>query len=467
MEEFLYLHLVYDPDMDMLGENDLSRQVAVLIAVLDTIDWIDFSESQSQVIAAFYDNDNPEVAHLFFHQLLLSIEILFRIERINFLDVEKHCSLSVLPDRVAWSVALAKIWLLNVSLKQAKHARFEDAWDFLPSVEVKEYNKLARIKQVEQLGWALKWPNMAQVCDLLGKETKGETTLERSSAEARSFFSGVVLPGPSSSWLAMKCLIDCDTTDGQKLRGLSCMHPQSGFQYRNATYWQWSSIVGKVLGALKGVTQEAGWIGPCLYTPDLERYKPNFERVRYVIANPDPVPTRLTKRKIKNMAARSDPLGPPDDIIPVNEFQIVGPEHHAVDTIRVEKLACPLERHVKDRSSDEPSVFNVAIKFAIEGTTYALRLRHDTSYIKAVPCQGPHVLFWDYAYKSVRVDGLLDQSCWGGVDATLPITATAFDPAGEPGSSNPRIEHDVYDDEAVLVVEAFGVADNEVFARAW
>lgn len=453
--------------MDVPRENDLGRQIAVLVAVLDTIYWIDFSESKSQVIAAYYENENPEVAHLFLHQLMLSIELLLRIERTDFAEVDKHRFLSLLPDRVAWSVALAKLWLLNVSIKQVKHARFEDSLDFAPSIQVKAYNKLARIKQLEQLGWALKWPNMAQVCDLLDKETKGEMTLESSSAEAKSFFSGVLLPGPSTSWLAIKCLIDCDTNDGHKLSGLSCMHPQSGFQYRNATYWYWSSIVGKVLGASKGVNQDAGWIGPCLYTPDLERYTPKFDRVRCVIANPDPVPTRLTKRKIKNMAVRSDPLGPPDEIIPVDEFQVVSPKYHVVDTIRIEKLACPLERYPKDCSSDEPSVFNVAIKFAIEGVTYALRLRHDTSYIKAIPCEGPHVLFWDYVFKLIRVDGLLDQSCWGGVDATLPFTATAFDPTGEPGSSNPHVEHDVYDDEAVLVVEAFGVADNEVFARAW
>ncbi len=467
MESFLYLHLVHDPDMDMPGENNLGRQIDVLVAVLDTTYWIDFSDPNSQVIAAYYDNENPAVAHLFFHQLLLSIEILLRIDRTNFAEVEKHRFLSLLPDRVAWSVTLAKLWLSNVSITQVEHARFEDSWGSAPSIQVKAYNKLARIKQLEQLGWALKWPNMAQVCDLLEKETKGETALEFSSAEAKTFFSGVILPGPSSSWFAMKCLIGCDTKDGHKLSGLNCMHPQSGFQYRNATYWYWSSIVGKVLGAAKGVNQDASWIGPCLYTPDLERYRAKLERVRCVIANPDPVPTRLTKRKIKNMAVRSDPLGPPDEIIPVDEFQVVSPKYHVVDTIRIEKLACPLERNAKDSSSDEPSVFNVAIKFAIEGVTYALRLRHDTSYIKAIPCQGPHVLFWDYAYKSIRVDGLLDQSSWGGVDATLPFTATAFDPIGEPGSSNPRVEHDLYDDEAVLVVEAFGVPDNEVFARAW
>ena len=456
--------------MSKLGGNDLSKQIAVLIAVLDTPRWIDFSKLESQNIAAHYNNEDPGVIQLFYHQLVLSIELHLRIERGDFDDVEKTHFLTLLPDRVAWSIALAKVWLSNVTLREMNHIRSEDSWALLPTFQVTPYDKLSRIKQVEQLGWVLKWPNMGQVCEILGREIDGETPLESSSNDAKSFFSGLILPGASASWLAMNCLIACEAKTGHKLQGLSYRHPQSGFQYRNATYWYWSSIVGKVLGAAKGVNQDAGWVGPCLYSSDLERYipgDPKPERVHCVIVNPDPVPTRLTKQKIEDMAARSDPLGPLDEIIPVDEFETVGPKHHVVDTIRVEKLACPFEGSVKYCASDEPSVFMVAVRFAIKGATYSLRLRHDTSYIQAIPCEGTHALFWDYAYKSIPVDGLLDQICWGGVDAALPLTATAFDPIGEPGSSNPRIVHDVYDDEAVLVVEAFGVADNEVFARAW
>ena len=467
MEDFLYSQLVFDPAKSATGENDVGRQIAVLIAVLDTFYWTDFSEPKAQVIAAYYETEDLEVVHLFFHQLMLSVELHLRIESTNFDHFEKRRFLSLLPDRVGWSVALAKIWLSNVFIKQANHIGFKGSWDFLPLVQVIPHNKLPRIKQVEQLGWGLKWPNMAQVCDLLEKEGEGANTLVSSSVEARSFLSGLILPGPSSSWLAVKCLIDCDTKHGHMLNGLGRMHPQSGFQYRNATYWYWSSIVGKVLGAAKGVDQHTGWVGPCLNSPDLERCTTDLERVHCVIADPDAVPTRLNKQKIKNMEARSHPLGPPDEVIPIDEFSVVGPKFDVVDKIRIERLACPLGLSTKKRSSDEPSIFNVAITFATGGASFALRLRHDTSYIKAVPCDGPHVLFWDYIYKSIRVDGLLDQDCWGGVDAKLPSTATAFNPADEPGPSNPHEKHDVYDDEAVLVVEAFGVADNEVFARAW
>ena len=456
--------------MSAIGENDMFKQIAVLIAVLDTPHWIDFSNPKFQVIAASYDSTEPETIQRFFHQLLLSIELHLRIESIDFNDVEKQQCLVSLPDRVAWTVALAKIWLSHVTIKEVDHTRSEDSWALLPSFHVTPYDKLTRMKHVEELGWALKWPNMEQVCKVLEQEIEGQTTLESSSVDAKSFFSGVILPGASVSWLAMSCLIACDAKIGRKLQGLSSMHPQSGFQYRNATYWYWTSIVGKVLGASKGVNQNAGWIGPCLYTSDLERYipgSPKPERVHCVVVNPDPVPTRLTKHKIKSMSARSNPFGPPDEIIPVDEFEVVHPAYHIVDTIRIEKLACPFEGDAKYTASDEPSTFMVAIQIAVRGATFNIRLRHDTSYIKAVPCKGTHVLFWDYAYKSIPVDGLLYQTCWGGVDATLPLTATSFELVGEPGSSNPRKKSDVYDDEAVLVVEAFGVADNEVFARAW
>ena len=464
MEAFLYSQLLYDPDME-IGENDMGQQIAALVAVLDRLDWIDFGDPKDQVIAGLYENDNPNESHLFYHQLLLSIELHLRIQCAQLQDSEKHHFLSMLPDRVQWSVALARIWLSNVSVKQAHISSPESSRDSLPLAQVIPHDELRRIRQVEQLGWALKWPNMGKVCEVLYREAQGDTILKSSSAEAKSFLSGVILPGESSSWLAMKCLIDCDTRDGYKLKGLSNMHPQSGFQYRTATYWYWSSIVGKVLGAAKGVNQYGGWIGPCMHSPDFElcTFKP--ERVHCVIVDPVPVPNRLTKQKIKDMALRSDPVGPPGDFIPVKEFKVVRPQHDAVDTIRVEKLACPVGEKIRKCSSDEPSIFNVAVKFAIEGASYALRLRHDTLYIKAVPCSGRHVLFYDYTYKAIRVDELLGQRCWGGVDAKQPGTATAS--KAESGPSDPRKKHDEYDNEAVLVVEALGVADNEVFARAW
>ena len=466
MEIFLYSQLLYDPDMIAVGQNDMGQQIAVLIAVLDTYDWINFADPEYQVIARLYENDNPIESHLFYHQLLLSIELHLRIQGAQLEDSEKWRILSELPDRVQWSVALAMIWLSKVSIKQTSVPDPENSWDCLPLVQVIPHDKLVRIRQVEQLGWALKWPNMGKVCEVLYSEARGDTVLESSSAEAKSFLSGVVLPGLSSSWLAMKCLIDCDTRDGYKLKALSARHPQSGFQYRNATYWYWSSIVGKVLGAAKGVNQHGGWIGPCMYSPDFELCTSKHERVHCVIVDPVPVSSRLTKRKIKNMEARSEPLGP-GGYIRVNDYKVVSPQDEVVDTIRIEKLACPAGEKIRKCSCDEPSIFNVAIKFAIDGASYALRLRHDTSYIKATPCDGPHVLFNDYTYKAIRADGLLEQACWGGVDARKPETATAFDPRAGPGTSDPGNKSDVYDNEAVLVVEAFGVADNEVFARAW
>lgn len=263
----------------------------------------------------------------------------------------------------------------------------------------------------------------------------------------------------------MNTLIDMDpdkATDDLAL--LTHLYPSCGFQYRNSyTYWTASCIVGKVLAPTCRLA--AGWIGPSRPTPDLSRSQ--IARVRARRAR-----QLVTLDDVASLAERSDPLGPAAESIPVKEYKLVGVDpDDVVDTVRIERLCFA---PCAGRGDGGPGWFDASVQFAIGGASWPLRLAYDVSFVAGWPCKGgPHPLFFDYGFERVRVDEVVGVHDWGGVYG-VPSPGGGADglnggggdglvggvlSGGEDGKSE--------DEEKVLVVEAFGVPDNEVLARAW
>jgi hypothetical protein len=222
--------------------------------------------------------------------------------------------------------------------------------------------------------------------------------------------------------------------------------------------------MSKVLGP---TCQEiVGWIGPARPAPDLSRVE--IARIRQ--RHPK---QRLAISDVESMTIRSDPLGPPSSTYPVSEYNLPIPDaEYVVDTVRIEKLALkPISSTTSfnKEDKDKPLTYDAAIQFAIDGRSWPLRLSYDVSYVAAYPCsRGPHPLFFDYVYRAVKVDEILTIKDWGGLNGnSSSIGATSS--IGTMGSG-PTLNVDDGDDderEKVLVIEAFGVSDNEVLARAW
>lgn len=285
----------------------------------------------------------------------------------------------------------------------------------------------------------------------------------------------------------MNTLLDLDPdSETDNLALLSHMHPHCGFQYKNSyTYWSASSIVGKVLAPTCHAV--GGWIGPARSTADLEPTQ--IARIRS--RKPK---QRMTPQDVESMAERSDPLGPAAETYPVDDYQPVAPRagpEGAVDTVRVELLALKPADGPEDTPSTKVSKrFDATIQFAINGVSWPLNLMYDVSFLAAWPCsEGPHPLFFDYIYTSIRVDSITGVRDWGNLYGGPPLHSVRSSPGpgmmggpykdmfsqsfnhnhtplngfGQPGGP----EEDENDDEKVLVVEAFGVRDNEVLARAW
>ncbi|KAJ0368665.1 hypothetical protein COL154_002503 [Colletotrichum chrysophilum] len=176
---------------------------------------------------------------------------------------------------------------------------------------------------------------------------------------------------------------------------------------------------------------------------------------------------RMTPEDVQSMSERSDPLGPPAEVFPVKEYKLVGPDaDDIVDTVRIELLSF---KAIPDRFQEPPpapKVYDATIQFAVDGVSWPMRLTYDVSFISAWPCSdGPHPLFFDYVYQTVRADDIMSIKDWGGLygqSQSARSSRTSSNPGPHTASSQEQI-----DEEQVLVVEAFGVRDNEVLARAW
>ncbi|KAF2200260.1 hypothetical protein GQ43DRAFT_472889 [Delitschia confertaspora ATCC 74209] len=463
--DYLYNTLIEDPERYSNPHFGLHQQMTDLITVLTSDRWIDFTNPKNQVVAKYFDSSSLNKKQDFFHQLLLSVELYLRIHSPGHEEKPKRKLLLALPPIVAWDLAVAQRWLENMSITKAKTSSRQSTFSF--ELKSKERQKEA----LRVFAGTLKWPNMDEIEYVLEEKDKKEKPPEDRSADAMSWFSGIVLPGRTLPWLVMNSLIDCDRDTGESLGYLTHIHPAAGFQYRASTYWSHECIVGKVLSAARGVTQIAGWIGPCIYTPDLKR----TECVR--VRQKEPLGFKLTPKDVESMDVRSHPLGPRETSYPIDDYEIPMPETEDVtDLIRVEKLSFVPTKEQPSSSRlgpGAPLLFDAAILFACGGDSWPMKLKYNVDFISAFPCHnGPHLLFYDFAYKPIKVDdSLVDIKDWGQQSGYISHTTSSIGSDSRDSmvlsrtTEQPQLAH--MQIKKVLAIEALGVSDNEVFARAW
>jgi hypothetical protein len=384
MYRYLYSTLIEDPERYSTHPHlGMEQQISDLITVLTNSKWIDFSNPKNQVVAKFFDSPDQHKKQEFFHQLLLSVELYLRIHSKTHTDKAKRKMIMQLPPPIAWDLAVAQRWLENMQITKSRTSHNQSTFSF--ELKMKQQQKDA----LRVFAATLKWPNMDEIDYVLEETDKKEKALEDRSADAMSWFSGILLPGRTLPWLIMNSLIDCDRDTGDALKFLTHMHTASGFQYRANTYWSAQSVVGKVLGAARGVNQIAGWVGPCIYTRDLKR----TECVR--VKQCETLDPKLTSQDVEGMDIRTNPLGPEETSYPVPDYEVPMPDTEDVtDLIRIERLGfVPLKEQPSStrQVSGMPLVFDAAIFFACGGESWPMKLRYDVDFINAFPChQGPH-----------------------------------------------------------------------------
>ncbi|PNH71474.1 hypothetical protein VD0001_g6076 [Verticillium dahliae] len=471
MYRSLYRRFLRDPDRNTPNPHrTLDRQITDLIMVLSRpLHWTDFSDPRHQVAARFIFDTDPANADRylrFCHQLLLALELEVRIQARSHGEWAKEKLLTQLPPKIRWDLALAKRWRENVRV---------ESWG-RNAADIRLRYKLRRrqMRMLKRFAQIMKWPNLAETMDHM-RRRDADDTLDLISSDALAFFSGFILPGATFPFLIMNTLIDVDpdqTTDALAL--LTHLHPACGFQHRSSyTYWSASCIVGKVLAPTCHAL--AGWVGPARPSPDLARSQ--IARVR----SRKPTKQRLAPEDMASMSERSDPLGPPAEVFPVSEYKLVSPSHQDKlpdhNCVRIEVLGFKPVAGARGAVADDgPAWHDATVQFAIDGISWPLRLTFNVSFVSAWPCSaGPHPLFFDYVFETVRVDRIVEVRDWGGLyyggrvgsSAQGPGSGSSAQGPGSGISESSAAAQQSEEGEKVLVVEAFGVPDNEVLARAW
>ncbi|CEJ85538.1 hypothetical protein VHEMI03803 [[Torrubiella] hemipterigena] len=433
--KILYRRILKDPERIMNPHKTLDKQITDLILVLSRADWTDYTDPKNHIATRHLFSPDPEDLssyHKFLHQLLLSLELELRIHSTQHTDWAKEKLLSQIPPKIRWSLALARRW--------KEYVRIDGFGSELSQIKLRYKLKKRQVKMLKTFAKAMKWPNLDQTLESLA-HYDDEFLLDQISSDAYAFFSGLAM--------------------------LSHMHPNCGFQYRNSyTYWPAVCIVGKVLAPTCNFL--AGWVGPARPTNDLGRSQ--IARIR--TRNPRQT---ITRSDVESMAERSEALGPAAEVYPVREYVLVSPDgDRLLDTARIELLSLRAVPPSRGAEVQNPGLFDATIQFAIDGVSWPLNLSYDVNFVSAWPCSdGPHPLFFDYLYKSVPIDDLVHVQDWGGYfrKPTLPASARStpvpgglYNPANSAQSEGKPDENQ---DEEVLVIEAMGVKDNEVLARAW
>ncbi|KAF8468440.1 hypothetical protein BDZ91DRAFT_722654 [Kalaharituber pfeilii] len=341
LHDHIYNFLLYEPPRPGEGYS-LETQISDLISALLRPSWIDFSVPENQVVSHFLRSTEPGVQNGFFHQLLLALELYLRI-KISKLQ-------KAIAAKVSWDLVLAQRWLENVEIQAPKVAKEGSS-----SVSFGFKNKESQREALKEFAWTLKWPNMHEVSYALSEEDDPAKVLEDRTVNCMSWFTGLILPGRSMPYIIMNALTDCDIDTPPNFRDIPSTAPNVGFQYRGHTYWHWECIVGKVLGAAKGVNQICGWLGPCISSPDLDRAE-----IAYINQIKPTNIIKLTAADVRNMQAASDPLGPESKTAYLTmDYDLIIPDREVVtDTIRIERLNFVPAKPV---SEDELTVAGVAV----------------------------------------------------------------------------------------------------------
>ena len=118
--KILYRRILRDPERILNPHKTLDKQITDLILVLSRPEWIDLSNPRNQVVTRFiFDSgadDYVEQYRLFFHQLLLSLELEMRIQSTQHSDWAKEKLLQQIPPSIQWNLALARRWKQNVRI---------------------------------------------------------------------------------------------------------------------------------------------------------------------------------------------------------------------------------------------------------------------------------------------------------------------------------------------------------------
>ncbi|MCJ1442622.1 MAG: hypothetical protein MMC23_003119 [Stictis urceolatum] len=469
---------------DVPGSTPIDK-INHLIAQLNSRESINFSLAENQVVSKFlHQHAGAHAAPTFWPQLAKGINLYRRLVFLSSASIRADI-LWELPLSVSYTLALSALFLENITCHTtpSPHGRGRSLSYTYP-LEPTQHAALC------DFAAALSWPTADAIREHYST-TPYPLCEEANSHAAQTWFSGLILPGPISSWLLMLTLAKTDRETASLLENLADMHPDTGFQYARRSYLFHANILGKVLGGLRAARQHSGWISVPVTSEDI----PPTALAR---ALAKPVERRIKVRHIERLQARTDPLGPPEPSYVVGDYRIprlpgAAPSARSSNPEAIELLTLRYRTEpYPDRPPTPPDsapLLPSGLAFSVVGQKAFVPLRYDVSFVAAPGCAGgSHVLWNGYGYACVDAGGLLEMDGWRHFSAPVGMRGpVGVDGGGEGigkdslgrGGKACRVDTEPGDGGAdgtfetpldtkkVLVVDARGESDARVLVRAW
>jgi hypothetical protein len=224
------------------SDEQLQLQISSMCAWLDGPSFIDFSRIRSITLPAIAPAPNEIGLAKFIHQILLSYDLLLRLQR-----GEQTCI--GITKKVWASMLISKLWIENVEVVP-KGSKFE--------LESRVHE--SQIEGLMKFAEILDWPYITETRNYAENVYSNLRAGQNVRSDLVDWLFGVIMPGRLFAQKVMTALV-LATPNLREHGAAQCS--QCGLVVSRRSYWRNTTVLGKVLGGIKGVKAAAGWIGPC------------------------------------------------------------------------------------------------------------------------------------------------------------------------------------------------------------
>ncbi|KAJ5151341.1 uncharacterized protein N7482_010593 [Penicillium canariense] len=381
----------------------------------------------------------------FLLQVLLAHELRMRMQR------ESDVGFGNVSRRIVAAMQASERWLDGVHVKTPDPKGNPDYVELHSLVHERQVEGLIRFAEM------MAWPALGEMRTFSEEAYAGIRAGMKSSTHLWDWLYGLMLPGNSFVFAIMAALVAA-TPSLQHLG--AAQYYTSGLVLSDRSYWRSKTVLGRVLGGMKGVRAANGWVGPCPAPVDVrgKGLKEGWWRIcaRDVAFNGFMTRDQPTSQSrfpplhrreadstaaewIRGMVDRSEwavPVGPCESS-----------DHVEFSAVRLQKLGsglpdAPVPAHGEDErgvEGVEPEAEQRAVlELCINGQPASFTLYSNPVFLMAPECiDGPHAV---HQQDLSKMQHILKTSQLPGY---------------------------VHDDTRVLIIDATGQGECELAARAW
>jgi hypothetical protein len=363
------------------------------------------------------------------YQCLLALELMLRLPRAS------PSALTGLNAKVQAELILSKRWIDNIEV----YWRPNDDYNYFFKSKIHAQQIDGMIKFAKEIRWPYR--------DMAEKNLREAWEFAQSGAvlddHVWDWIHGACLPGKYYSIKAMSVLMALSPPEIKELG--TAPYTNAGLMLTDRTYWRAPTVLGAVLGGMKGVKSCLHWIGPCVPVIEGVEFVAQWLSVttRFIIA------PEMTDTNIKSSALLPydmNDLAPKDFEARLRRMELsdnwVNPHppppklpENGGDKIEVQGIK--LEKYSVTNATgalQESNAFYASLLIRLNGHLITYNLTYNPLFTCSHPCIGSHE-----RHKSQ-------------IKYTI-VEAAAL-------QNSPRFDH-------VLIVNVQGSSEADVMARAW